>query len=180
MSGSAVMPAGAVGDVNSTERGSGARYNAGKPPLHLIPVRIIAEAYLRPARNRTEDSWRAAQALAALGEWQETGGRAALQKALAFLGMPMVWHDCAAAFDYGRKKYAEWNWAKGMAWSIPLACAARHLLAIIEGLHEDNLDPESKVHHRGHAACNIVMLLQFMESFPEGDDRPRNLAPVTA
>jgi hypothetical protein len=32
-----------VGDVNSTERGSGARYNAGKPDLSLIPISTLAD-----------------------------------------------------------------------------------------------------------------------------------------
>ena len=31
-----------VGDVNGTDRGSGARFNAGKPPLDLIPFSILA------------------------------------------------------------------------------------------------------------------------------------------
>lgn len=79
------------------------------------------------------------------------------------------WTDCALVFDYGRKKYAEWNWAKGMAWSIPLACAVRHLLAILRG--EEN-DPESGLPHRGHVACNLVMLAQYEATYHEGDDRP--------
>jgi Domain of unknown function (DUF5664) len=77
--------------------------------------------------------------------------------------------DAARVFDYGRKKYAEWNWAKGMAWSIPLACALRHCLAILDG--EEN-DPESGLPHVGHIKCNLLMLLTFAETFPDGDDRP--------
>jgi hypothetical protein len=79
------------------------------------------------------------------------------------------WMDCAAVFDYGRKKYATWNWAKGMPWSVPMACAVRHCLAILRG--EEN-DPESGLPHRGHVACNLVMLAQYEHTYLEGDDRP--------
>jgi hypothetical protein len=78
--------------------------------------------------------------------------------------------DCARVFDYGRAKYAAWNWAKGMDWSIPYACAIRHLSAWFDG--EDN-DPESGQPHLGHVMCNLVMLSTFARTFPEGDDRPQ-------
>lgn len=159
------MPAGAVGDVNSTARGSGARFNAGKASLELVPLTVMATAL------KTENT-PALDALFLLGRWQETGELHYLHQALRSLG-PKVWEDCAAVFDYGRRKYAEWNWAKGMQWSIPTACAARHLLAAARG---EALDAESGHSHAGHAACNIVMLLTFARTYPEGDDRPRFLA----
>lgn len=109
-----------VGDVNSVERGSGARYNDGKVPYELIP------------------------------------------------GMAL--EDCARVFDYGRRKYAAWNWAKGMAWMVPFGCLLRHLHAWARG--EDN-DPESGLPHLGHAMCNLVMLCTFARTYPEGDDRPK-------
>ena len=59
-----------------------------------------------------------------------------------------------------------------MAWSVPLACAARHLRAIIRGEH---LDPESHESHRGHVFCNIVMLMTYTRTYVEGDDRPKGL-----
>ena len=80
----------------------------------------------------------------------------------------MAMEDCARVFDYGRKKYAEWNWAKGQAWSAPLGCLLRHLAAWQRG--EDN-DPESGLPHLGHAMCNLVMLSTFAQTYPEGDDR---------
>lgn len=166
-----VMPPGAVGDVNSTAKGSGARFNAGKAPLDLIPLRIIAESYGNP-QGRVGGY--AIDALKSLGKWQETGGASYLYDALNELG-PDIWLECAKVLDYGRGKYAEWNWAKGMQWSIPLGCAARHCLQIIEG---EEMDSESKCGHRGHVAANIVMLLTFKSTFPEGDNRPRTLAPA--
>ena len=164
------MPAGAVGDVNSSARGSGARYNAGKAPLELLPLRVMAQSF---GSSRDHGDAAAIVTLNRLGCWQETGEWHYLFQALNGMGDD-VWEEAAKVFDYGRKKYAEWNWAKGMAWSIPTGCAARHLLACIRG---EETDPESGLSHRGHAACNIIMLLTFASTYPEGDDRPRMLNP---
>jgi hypothetical protein len=108
-----------VGNVDSQDRGSGARFNDGKARLDLIPLSSLT--------------------------------------------------DCANVFDYGRKKYAAWNWAKGMDWSVPYGCLLRHMAAWFNG--EDN-DPESGLPHLGHAMCNLVMLSTFARTFQEGDDRP--------
>jgi hypothetical protein len=77
--------------------------------------------------------------------------------------------DCARVFGYGRRKYAAWNWAKGMQWSVPYGCLLRHMKAWFDG--EDN-DPESGYPHLGHAMCNLVMLSTFARTYREGDDRP--------
>ncbi len=171
-----------IGDINSNEKGSGARYNTGKPAMELIPVWIIArQARVRyftlhkgdpdPAKKE------ALEILHSLGEWQK--GNGSLDS--VFLGFHTItdlgWQkDCAAVFAYGAKKYAAWNWIKGMNWSIPVACIVRHALAILNG--EVN-DPESGLPHRGHIACNLVMLAQYEKTFPEGNDQPREwLNPV--
>ena len=77
--------------------------------------------------------------------------------------------DEVKVWMYGKNKYAAWNWAKGMAWSIPLACALRHLAAWQRG--EEN-DPESGLPHLAHAMCNLRMLTLYSKTFKEGDDRP--------
>jgi len=71
---------------------------------------------------------------------------------------------------YGRDKYAAWNWAKGMDWSIPYDCAQRHLSAWF--FKKEELDVESSLHHIDHAICNLIMLKHFLEYYKEGDDRP--------
>jgi hypothetical protein len=162
------QPAG-IGDVNSNERGSGARYNNGKPPFELIPLRILAQSL---ERKYGPSRW--TDALDDLGVFQESRNRVALYRALATMGLD-GWPECASVFDYGRKKYKEWNWAKGMPWSVPLACAARHLKSLIEGEQNDEDKPDqpgSKLPHRGHTYCNVVMLLHYIDFFPEGDDLP--------
>jgi hypothetical protein len=115
-----------IGDVSSNERGSGARFNDGKPAMELVPL--------------------------------------------------MAFEDCARVFDYGRRKYADWNWAKGMPWSAPFACLMRHMAAWQRG---EELDPESGLPHLGHAMCNLVMLSTFARTYREGDDRAKQwLAPA--
>lgn len=173
----------AVGDVNSTERGSGARYNDGKPALDLLPLSHLARYYYSVQPAGTEYGViKAIDALLMLGVWQETGQPDALRKALSRMDFaltpdsPRVIEEAARVFDYGRAKYAAWNWSKGMKWSVPLACAARHLRKIIE--EGEWLDAESGLPHRGHFACNVFMLLTFMRTYPEGDDRPRDLLPA--
>ena len=108
-----------IGDVNSDAKGSGARYNGGKPDLSLIPLVTL--------------------------------------------------EDEARVWEYGKKKYAAWNWAKGMPWSVPYACAMRHLSAWQKG---EDIDPESGQPHLAHVMCNLRMLTLYSKTYPEGDDRP--------
>jgi hypothetical protein len=108
-----------IGDVNSTVKGSGARYNSNKPDMSLIPLWTL--------------------------------------------------EDEARVWDYGTKKYNAWNWAKGMPWSVPYACAMRHLAAWQRG---EEIDPESGQPHLAHVMCNIRMLTLYSKTYPEGDDRP--------
>lgn len=169
-----------IGDINSREKGSGARYNSGKPAMELIPVWIVFKqennkynfATAAISTGRSPQIEEALHILYWLGLWQKNQGT--IESVFdAFKGD--YWSDCAKVFDYGRNKYAAWNWAKGMAWSVPVACIVRHALAIIRG--EEN-DPESGLPHRGHIACNVVMLAQYEMTYLEGDDRPVEVLTV--
>lgn len=108
-----------IGDVTSTVKGSGARYNGGKPDMSLIPLSTL--------------------------------------------------EDEARVWMYGKAKYAAWNWAKGMPWSVPFACLMRHLAAWQRG--EEN-DAETGLPHLAHAMCNLRMLTLYAKGYPAGDDRP--------
>lgn len=149
-----------IGDITSTAKGSGARYNAGKPALDLIPLRLLSHYY-------TQHDGPAGSALRWIGRFQEGGDATHLMNALDALGDG--WDECAAVFQYGLDKYAPWNWAKGMPWSVPIACAARHLVKMAKGM---TVDEESGKPHRGHVYANVVMLMTYIETYPEGDDRP--------
>lgn len=77
--------------------------------------------------------------------------------------------DEARVWMYGEKKYARFNWMKGMEWSIPFACMMRHMAAWQRG---EEIDPESGHTHLAHAMCNLRMLTLYAKTYPEGDDRP--------
>lgn len=156
-----------IGDIQSTERGSGARFNTGKPDMSLVPIRCLA----LQANAATDPLSPVTAALFGLADWQERhpDGVGALVRAARMLDADgRAWAECAHVFDYGRKKYAAWNWAKGMPWSVPLACAVRHLWAMHLG---EATDPESGLPHRGHVLCNVAMLMTYTRTYPDGDDR---------
>lgn len=110
----------AVGDIESQDVGTGARYNESKPAYDLMPMHLFEEVC-------------------------------------------HVW-------EYGAEKYAAWNWAKGMKWTVPYACICRHLFAWFTG--EDN-DKETGYSHLAHVVCNVMMLMHYRDFYPEGDDRPK-------
>lgn len=156
-----------VGDIHSTERGSGARYNQNKPALDLIPLNILAEFYKMDLPEVKKEDYYMLM-FHALGDFQlRQRGVESLWDMLRITGDE--WEACARVFDYGKRKYAAWNWSKGMPWSVPIGCIARHLRAMRLG---EFVDPESGLPHIGHVFCNIVMLLVYTCSYPEGDDRP--------
>jgi hypothetical protein len=156
-----------IGDVTSDKRGTGARYNLDKMRVELIPFWVI-DNYEREQfeGGLTPELDEALSILSALAGWQLRTRSA--QSVLWCMDDP--WRDAAAVFDYGAKKYSDWNWAKGMPWSVPAACAVRHLLAILRGEHTD---AESGLPHIGHVASNLVMLAHFEVYYREGDDRPK-------
>lgn len=154
-----------IGDINSTAKGSGARYTTGKAKVEYIPMRVLVDLHF-PQNSEAQDF------LSDIGEKIarfEEGDDDAATEALDLLFERGYLSATCAQFDFGAKKYAEWNWAKGMPWSVPLACIKRHWLALAGG--EEN-DPESGVSHWGAIGCNLVMLVHFVRHYPEGDDRP--------
>lgn len=88
---------------------------------------------------------------------------------LSLVPLPLL-AGAARVFMAGIYKYAEWNWAKGMRWSVPMDCVLRHL-AKWWWLGEDN-DPETGEHHLDYVICNLLMLKHYSIAFKEGDDRP--------
>ena len=151
-----------VGDVNSDERGSGARYNTGKPPMAYIPLRqqiIVWRGYT----NFTAGMRRIMDELARFEQ-----GEVPMWNVVSLLSKGDL-VDSTWVWQYGAAKYAAFNWAKGMAWSIPLACISRHVQEMCRGRENDI---ESGCTHWGHVVCNILMLEHFEHFYQEGDDRP--------
>ena len=153
----------AVGDINSNAKGSGARANGDKVPMDLIPVSVWRNKW-RTAMTQSVDSEQLMDIMYALAKWQE-GEYKPLDNVLSFNCL----EGACRVFEYGAKKYAAWNWAKGMQWSVPLGCALRHMQAVLDG---EFIDDESGLPHIDHVFSNLVMLDYFETHYPEGDDRP--------
>ena len=150
-----------VGDIDSKDSGSGARYNAGKDPLDLIPVRVWGLVW----RNSLTVPERSA--LHSISQFQE-GNDGALDGFFQQVSQKDM-DVCAKVFMYGSDKYKEWNWAKGMQWSVPTGCILRHFRAIVSG---EEIDRESRLPHLGHILSNMVMLSWYSTHYKEGDNRP--------
>lgn len=156
-----------VGDINSNEKGSGARFNAGKPDFSLIPLNYLVQTFKGTDSDSPSPILTPLDlAVKCVGEFQMGGNAEDLNEAMQYLSQYL--EECAHVFEYGKKKYAAWNWAKGMAWSIPIACICRHYMKIIDG---ETVDAESGQPHEGHILCNIVMLKWYIDHYQEGDDR---------
>jgi hypothetical protein len=77
----------------------------------------------------------------------------------------------ARVLEFGAGKYGEWNWQKGLRLSRIYDSTLRHMLAWQKG---EDLDPESKLPHVWHAACNTAFMTWFLQHKPELDDRQKN------
>lgn len=73
-------------------------------------------------------------------------------------------------FMGGSLKYADWNWAQGMRWSVCMDCTLRHLFKW--WFIGEECDKESGEHHLSHVLANVLMLLHYTKAYPEGDNRP--------
>lgn len=154
-----------VGDIHSMDKGTAARYNSGKSRIDLLPLFMVVESLNIDGFNSVQiDTFNALQHIA---EFQRTREEHYIDFALKVLSS--YWVDCADAFGYGAKKYASWNWVKGMNWSVPVGCIGRHAFAVFNGELNDS---ESTLPHVGHIMCNIVMLKAYIRSYPEGNDLP--------
>lgn len=84
---------------------------------------------------------------------------------------------------YGEKKYCKHNWRKGMDWSVPYACAKRHMNAWFNGeeLDTGGENPDDKgsgLPHLYHALWNIAALIEYQEKQVGKDDRWCNSDPL--
>ena len=162
-----------VGDINSDKAGSGARDNSGKPDWSLMPLYQLGwlAEIMTPGK-------RGVSLLVAAGRFQSKPtiktADELLVESVKLLESAKKHHSLIDTFssvvpvwEYGLHKYAAWNWAKGMQWSVPLACLLRHL----HGFSEGN-DPESGQPHAAHIVCNAMMLRHFVEFYPKGNDMP--------
>ena len=156
-----------VGDVNSEEKGSGARYNKGKAPLNFIPFYQFLTVMTGYVKQNNYTHLKCIGLLEILSSWQR--GEDSMVRVMQGLD----YSDMVASspvWAYGAEKYAAWNWMKGMDWSVPIGCIMRHIAAIM--VDGEDYDPESGLSHWGHVICNVQMLYHFTLTYPEGNDQP--------
>lgn len=73
--------------------------------------------------------------------------------------------EVAKVMTFGAKKYGNFNWKKGIAYTRLLSATLRHINAIQQG---NDYDDETGIHHAAHAVCNLLMLI---ETDKKHDDR---------
>lgn len=82
----------------------------------------------------------------------------------------LIW--MAKAMENGAQRYGPYNWRdKKVRATVYISAAMRHLLAYLDG---EELAQDSKVHHLGHAAACMAILLDAKENDCLIDDRPKS------
>jgi len=66
--------------------------------------------------------------------------------------------EVAKVLDHGARKYAKYNWLKGMEWSRLYDAALRHLVAWISG---ESKDEETNSSHLSHCLCCLLFLSTY-------------------
>lgn len=83
--------------------------------------------------------------------------------------LPPAWlSGVGMVLTYGAKKYAPWNWAKGIQMSRLLGACLRHVLAFMGG---EDTDPETGLCHLYHASCCLAFASEMWRLKPDMDDR---------
>ena len=81
--------------------------------------------------------------------------------------------EIAKVLEFGKHKYAAWNWTEGggFKYTRVFNASMRHLLAFMRG---EDKDPDSGLSHIAHLGCNVLFLLHFIlnkEKYNTCDDR---------
>lgn len=86
---------------------------------------------------------------------------------------PALTRGAAEAFANGAAKYGAYNWREKMiSSSVYYAACKRHLDDWWDRVDENDVAPDSLVHHLKHAAACIGMILDTMNSELLNDNRP--------
>jgi len=64
------------------------------------------------------------------------------------------------------------NWRNGLSWMDCIASTKRHIEKFIEGI---DIDEETNTLHLGNACWNLMTIIDYYKSFPQGDDRPKRI-----
>jgi len=84
--------------------------------------------------------------------------------------------ELAKAYTVGAKKYADRNWEGGMKWGKYFAACCRH---IYKWWNREKSDTETGVHHLAAAVFCLFALMEYEETHPDLDDRPKPEVKMT-
>jgi len=88
--------------------------------------------------------------------------------------------EIAKVYTNGAEKYTDYdengnvtydgsnNWRKGLLWMDCIASAKRHIEQFIEGI---DVDDDLKTLHLANACWNLMTVIDFYNTFPQGDNR---------
>jgi Domain of unknown function (DUF5664) len=96
--------------------------------------------------------------------------RIGITKPQLHLVPPALTIHVAKAMENGEQKFGAYNWrAKKVRSTVYISAALRHLLAYLDG---EDVAQDSKVHHLGHAAACMGIVLDAEATGNLIDDRP--------
>lgn len=78
--------------------------------------------------------------------------------------------NVAEVYTVGAKKYADRNWEKGLSWAKTYGAMLRHMFKWFLG---EKRDPDG-FHHLAAVVFGAFALMEFEETHPELDDRPKS------
>ena len=169
-----------IGDIESQEKGTAARKNAGKPVWSFMPLQQIAMLMKQLEQNPNYAGEVDLPELTnQLGWFQARGEFKDAFRVLEYsyryfmhvagLNFDEASQAVIRVWEMGEKKYAKFNWMKGMPWSEIINSYQRHVMKMYNG-HQ--VDEDSGEHHAAHLICNAMMLVHYVEHYPEGNDLP--------
>lgn len=89
---------------------------------------------------------------------------------------PVALFELGRVLEFGKKKYAAYNWSKGIVFTRVIAAILRHTFKYQMG---ETLDPETGISHMAAVMCNSMFLLHFEKFRKDFDDRPREVYEIT-
>jgi len=67
------------------------------------------------------------------------------------------------------------NWRDGLSWMDCIASAKRHIEKFVKRIDVDN---ETNTLHLANACWNLITIIDFYKTFPQGDDRPKRFLKI--
>lgn len=85
--------------------------------------------------------------------------------------------EVVKGFEFGKRKYDENNWKKGLAYSRVFDATQRHLMAWF--CDREQKASDSGLDHLAHAICNLLFLMWYDNNLEgDWDDRPSGNPPA--